>query len=167
MRELQLEELRMSVAKRRAMAEMRKMESEGQELALAKSRQDIINIQRACNHRKGGKDKQGIGNGNDSDYAIIKHTYSDMAPSVLCQRCQFDWRQGDTETKLGVARNVFEAGAKNHSKISFETAFNWPTDNEPSGACFFLIPSDSSALMSQVAQLKSQIAQLQAAGINL
>ena len=157
---LQLEELRMSLNQKKAVIEMRKINSEAQELQLRKSREDVRRLQAACNHRKGGKDKAGIGNGNDSDYAVIKHTYPNMGPSVLCQRCQMDWRRGTTE-------RVLHTGEPNHTRISFETAMAWPTDNEPSSATFFLIPSGDSALMAQIRDLQSQLAGLQAQGIHV
>lgn len=153
MKALQLEELRMSVGQRRAMAEMRKQNSASQELQLRKSREDQCRIQRACNHRKGGKDRAGIGNGQDSDYSVIKHTYANMDMCVMCQRCQMEWRPGTTEIRL-------HSGERNHTGISYATALAWPTDNEPSSATFFLIPTSDSALVQQVAALKAQLASL-------
>lgn len=160
LQKLQLEELKLSLEQKKAAMQMRKLEAANQEEQFRKSREDERATQRGCNHRKGGKDKAGIGRGNDSDYSVVKHTYPNMEPSVLCTRCQMDWRRGDTEKKL-------HTGLTNHTGISFETAMQWPTDNEPSSATFFLIPAGDSALTLRIQQLQMEIQALRSQGIEV
>lgn len=63
------------------------------DLADAKTREKVR--QDRCNHRKGGRDLDGIhGNGNSADYSVIKHRFANGDIHVFCQRCIKHWEPG-------------------------------------------------------------------------
>ena len=41
-----------------------------------RNKHDNEAMQKMCQHRKGGKDREGFMNGNSNDYSVIKHTPS-------------------------------------------------------------------------------------------
>ncbi|HEV1286535.1 MAG TPA: hypothetical protein VNU44_14535 [Bryobacteraceae bacterium] len=107
-----------------------KLRHEDAEKSLQDQRQEFARQMQVCNHKKGGKgDDLKNKNGNDPNYAVIKHQYPWGEWAVICTRCPAEWRPGDTE--------------KNHvTRISFKTAFEWPTDNTSSGSALFRIPDE-------------------------
>lgn len=113
-----------------------RMRHEDAEQSLEEGRIHQANIQRNCNHLKGGKGDDLINNkGSDANHSIFRHQYPWGEWSVLCTRCFADWRPGDT--------------AETHpTGIGFEEAFRFSTDNEDSGSAQFLLPP------SRVAELQ-------------
>lgn len=113
---LELEDLRNRVEKERAhRAQVRKSSEQCEaELNLAKVRE--AQLQSACPHRKGGKNLEGLWNGNSSDYSVVKHVLPWGEMIVLCTRCIKIWRPGDTD---------------------YAQALRFPTDNENTSASLF------------------------------
>ena len=97
-------------------------------------------LQSRCAHKKGGKNIEQFFDGNDSNYAVIKHTLSHGPVIVICQRCQKLWERPlalhADATKA--QREAWEAEMK-----EYRWALTLPTDNEPSGAVLFdFIPTN-------------------------
>jgi hypothetical protein len=95
-----------------------------------------LDIQNRCAHRKGGKGVAMLYQGNDSNYAVIKHTLSHGATIVVCQRCTKVWEPPP--------RNLIRKGATAEDRAEYKRlaeeyqwALNLPTDNEPSGTVLF------------------------------
>lgn len=76
--------------------------------------------QSTCNHRKGARGVEGVmrRQGTDPNYSIIRHQLPDGSFFVLCQNCHKEWTKTHPDYRLA--------------------AFDWPTDNSPSGSTRFL-----------------------------
>ncbi len=88
--------------------------------------------QKRCNHRKGGNGAQGVvaGQGDDSQYAVLKHTFANGDMWVRCLRCGKTWKppvKEDYESEALFLKAVVE----------YETAVNFQTRNMPSGSVTF------------------------------
>lgn len=86
-------------------------------------------VQKRCNHRKGGKGAIAVinGEGNDSNYAVIKHRLPNGKFFVLCQRCGKEWHPGHVVG--GIVLSVATPG--------YDEAVGYPTDNTASGSSTF------------------------------
>lgn len=76
--------------------------------------------QKSCNHRKGARGVDGVmrRQGTDPNYSIIRHQMIDGNWWVCCTNCGKEW------DKL--------------TPGYLDAAFNWPTDNSPSGQVRFI-----------------------------
>lgn len=88
--------------------------------------------QKRCNHRKGGNGAQGVvaGQGDDSQYAVLKHTFANGDMWVRCLRCGKTWKppiKDDFKDEASFLKAVVE----------YETAVNFQTRNVPSGSVTF------------------------------
>lgn len=126
-KKLQLEDLRSRVEKEKERrAEIVRVHM-AQQRSIDDANRQIQSEQEFCKHRKGGKNLQGILNGNDSDYSVINHTYPWGQGVVICTRC------GKTvHEPMDRKSKTF----KEEMKLYKEWA-NFPTDNEPSGTTLF------------------------------
>ena len=122
---LELEDLRFKVTQQRERQLANKQRGENQEQQLRDQKEQEKRNHIDCNHRKGGNGLEGLkGNGDDTKYAIIIHTYPDTNRVVMCQRCNCEWWPGEE---------------KHHTGVPYSVAVRWPTDNQPSGASLFSI----------------------------
>lgn len=71
--------------------------------------------QNRCNHKKGGNGAQGVvgGRGDDSQYAVLKHTFANGDMWIRCLRCGKTWkppvkRAYKTEEEYRIAWAVYE-----------------------------------------------------------
>ncbi len=90
-----------------------------------------------CNHKKGGNGAQGFvgGQGDDSQYAVLKHRMSNGDVWVRCLRCGKTWKppiESDFTVKGKMDREAFEAAKKD-----YETAVAFTTRNQMSGSIIF------------------------------
>jgi hypothetical protein len=142
--DLQLEEARAQALDRRN----RKSEREGRQKAVESSlRADKArqrDIQSRCAHRKGGKGVSMLYQGNDSNYAVVKHTLSHGPTIVICQRCSKIWEPPP--------RELIRKGASTEDRAEYKRlledyrwALNLPTDNEPSGTALFAFHEETAA----------------------
>jgi hypothetical protein len=106
------------------------------------------NHQNTCNHKKGGQGAQGLlkGQGDDSQYAVIKHTFSHGDTWVICLRCKKAWKPP--------VRSRFPAGDAGSAlylgKVAeYQAALNFQTRNSPSGSVMFKF-SDNGEYMRKV-----------------
>lgn len=100
--------------------------------------------QRRCNHRKGGNGAQGVvgGHGDDSQYAVIKHTFANGDMWVRCLRCGKTWKPP--------VRSLFTKEEEFLKAVAaYETAVNFQTRNVPSGSVQFRF-SDNGAYYREV-----------------
>jgi hypothetical protein len=93
-------------------------------------------IRSRCAHKKGGKGASMLFQGNDSNYAVVKHTLSHGPTIVICQRCSNVWEPPNEKLRAKGAtlemRKEYMLQATEYNK-----ALNFPTDNEPSGTVLF------------------------------
>lgn len=88
--------------------------------------------QKRCNHRKGGNGVHGVvgGQGDDSQYAVLKHTFANSDLWIRCLRCGKTWKPPVKElykTEQDLLKAVVE----------YETAVNFQTRNVASGSVQF------------------------------
>jgi len=142
--QLQLEETRDRVTGMRQHRESirRRVEARDTDLKDAAARQKAI--QDACWHKKGGKGVTMLFQGNDHNYAVIKHTLSHGPLIVLCQRCSKVWEAPPTALN---ARSASPEDKALYRKLydEYQWAVNLPTDNEPSGTQLFVITREEPA----------------------
>ena len=89
-------------------------------------------MQRRCNHKKGGNGANGVigGQGDDSQYAVMKHTFANGDMWVRCLRCGKTWKP--------VRRESFSSEeAYLKAVVQYETAVNFQTRNVPSSSIQF------------------------------
>lgn len=85
-----------------------------------------------CNHKKGGNGAQGVvgGQGDDSQYAVLKHTFANGDMWIRCLRCGKTWKppvKSDHKTA-----ESYEAAA-----ATYKEAVNFQTRNVPSKGVIF------------------------------
>jgi hypothetical protein len=107
-RQLELESKRLEVAEKKANLQDLQERLDERELKRENKRQRSVTngatlsqlsandraAQVRCNHRKGGQGQNGIvaGQGDDSQYAVIKHTFLNGDVWVRCLRCGRTWK---------------------------------------------------------------------------
>lgn len=88
--------------------------------------------QKRCNHHKGGNGVQGVlgGQGDDSQYAVLKHTFANGDMWVRCLRCGKTWKPP--------IRSQFQT-EEDYMKVfvEWQTACNFQTRNVPSASVRF------------------------------
>lgn len=102
---------------------------------------DIANretqVQRRCNHRKGGDGAAGItlGQGTNPQHAVIKHTMLTGDLWVRCQRCGKTWKPPIKKDYLpGGVREAEGIEGYVTALTEYETARNFQTNNTPSSS---------------------------------
>jgi hypothetical protein len=96
-------------------------------LASRKANQD------RCNHRKGGRGPDAVmrGQGDDPNFAVIKHRLPHSEYMVLCQRCGKEWMPANKwNTENGVLKPI-------PASPGWAEAMNWPCDNSASASSDF------------------------------
>lgn len=101
-------------------------------------------MQSRCAHRKGGKGVSMLFQGNDANYAVVKHILSHGPMLVVCQRCWKLWlppdkamnRKGATPEERRDYKRLYE---------EYQWAVNLPTDNETSGSKLFEFHTEDAA----------------------
>ena len=142
MEQLQLEETRERVAKMRRDKTMQLRRIMDKQIALQRIAVIEKQAQEICVHKKGGKGKENWFNGNDSDYAVVKHILSHGPMIVVCQRCGRLWEPPPIELRNGTSE---ERKEYKRLYIEYRAATEFPTDNETSGARLFEITSNAPA----------------------
>jgi hypothetical protein len=134
LRLLQLEEAREVAQGRKQNRMSRENKIKAIEFSLKRDREMEKLKQEGCVHRKGGKGRDGIYNGNDSNYAVITHTLSHGPTIVVCQRCGKLW-----EPPARLRRGATQEQRAQYSAdlLEYRRAIALPTDNEPSGTVLF------------------------------
>lgn len=141
---LQLEETRDRVLLMRQTREAARRRVEARDFDLADNAARQKAIHDACYHKKGGKGVAMLFQGNDANYAVIKHTLSHGPLIVVCQRCSKIWEPPDTALNARGASKEDKAEYRRQYD-EYYRAVNLPTDNEPSGTQLFVITREETA----------------------
>ena len=131
---LQLAELREQAMERKSARAARVRQLQTVAMALKMTENSKLYLQSRCAHRKGGKNLDQFFEGNDSNFAVIKHTLSHGPTIVLCQRCQKLW---EAPAQLNPDATKEQRVAWDAEMTEYRRALALPTDNEPSGAVIF------------------------------
>jgi len=131
---LQLEELREQANERKSARAARVRQLRTVAMALKLTDDAQRNRQARCAHRKGGKNLEQFFDGNDSNYAVVKHTLSHGPIIVLCQRCQKLWER---PAQLNPDATREQIAMWEQQMAEYRAALAFPTDNEPSGSVLF------------------------------
>jgi len=94
-------------------------------------------VQEHCNHKKGGSGAQGFiaGEGDDSQYSVLKHRMPMGDVWVRCLRCGKTWKP-PVESKYTV-KGKFDQDAFNAAVREYESAVAFQTRNQTSGSIQF------------------------------
>lgn len=126
-------------------------------VTLQQTAQNDKMVQTRCNHRKGGLGRDGVvgGQGNDSQYAVLKHTFLNGDTWVRCLRCGKTWKPPVEENYYFDAAGIHvppgsddrgrllkPAGTLNQEQylaavVQYQTALNFETLNKPSSSYMF------------------------------
>jgi hypothetical protein len=132
---LELEERRFRVRQLRSQETARTMRAQTTEQTLRNESIKRRQQENACAHRKGGKGQEMWFQGNDQNYAVVKHILSHGPMIVVCQRCPKVWRE-PPPLKRGATKAERDEHARQHAE--FVWAANLPTDNVTSGTALFM-----------------------------
>ena len=82
------------LAERELKREARCQDAQSRGAALTVKAKNEATQQSNCNHKKGGNGAQGVvgGQGDDSQYAVLKHTFANGDTWVRCLRCGKTWK---------------------------------------------------------------------------
>ena len=88
--------------------------------------------QKRCNHRKGGNGAQGLilGQGHDSQHAVIKHTFANGDMWIRCMRCGKTWKPVMRENCTSDEHYL-------RVMAEYQAAVNFQTNNTPSSSIQF------------------------------
>lgn len=136
LQQLQLEEARAAAQDRRQGRAGRENKIKAIEFSLKRDREQMERTQAACAHRKGGKGRDGVFNGNDAMYAVITHTLSHGPTIVVCQRCGKIW---EPPPRLPKKATQEQREKYVDATNEYRRALSLPTNNEPSGTVLFEI----------------------------
>jgi hypothetical protein len=145
-KEANLQDLQERLAERELKRETKKQRSVTNGQTLLQLDANDKAAQRRCNHRKGGNGAHGVvgGQGDDSQYAVLKHTFANGDMWVRCLRCGKTW-------KPPVKSKFTDEAAYLRAVVEYETAVNFQTRNVPSGSVTFRF-SDNGAYYRQVTE---------------
>jgi hypothetical protein len=137
---LELDKLRRDSYKARMDEERSAMMHETVEESFRIEHEKTAQLQRACNHMKGGPGErllnQGAGYGDAAgNYAVITHTFNSGITFRMCQRCLKEWWPNDPEYKI---------------------AMSWPTKNSPSSGALLFGVMDREKIKTKSGQVVDQ-----------
>lgn len=158
MRQLEVEEKLLSIERSKADLEdykerrdERNMKKENKSMDASTKGQSLKSlaeadrqVQRRCNHKKGGNGLQGVvgGRGDASQYAVIKHTFCHNDTWVRCLRCGKTWKP-PLERSFKTKDEFYVAVAE------YKMALDFQTHNSPSSSNLFGF-SDGGAMMREI-----------------
>ena len=136
MRQLEIEEKELSILEKKANLvdakerqnerEMKRenvsMNSKTKGQALKSMTEADKQVQRRCNHRKGGNGLQGVvaGKGDAAQYAVMKHTFCHNDTWVRCLRCGKTWKP-PLERSFKNKEDFYTAVAEYRVALEFQT----------------------------------------------
>lgn len=158
MRQLEIEEKELSIAEKKAnlidakerqneremKRENKSMDSKTKGQALKSLADADRQVQKRCNHRKGGNGLAGVigGKGDAAQYAVMKHTFCHNDTWVRCLRCGKTWKP-PLERSFKNKEDFYTAVAEYRVALEFQTL------NSPSSSSQFGF-SDGGANMREV-----------------
>jgi hypothetical protein len=115
-KEANLQDIQERLAERQGKRQDKSEKAKSNGLTLAQNRAALKAVQDRCNHKKGGNGENGIvgGQGDDSQYAVLKHIFLNGDMWVRCLRCRKLWKPPikknfTTETSYQAAWDVYNA----------------------------------------------------------
>jgi hypothetical protein len=132
---LELEERRFRVRQLRSQESARHMRQQTTEQTLRSEAILRRQTEDGCAHRKGGKGQEMWFQGNDQNYAVVKHVLSHGPMIVVCQRCPKVWKE-PPPLKRGATPAERAEHKRQHDE--FVWAANLPTDNTTSGTALYM-----------------------------
>ena len=143
-REANLQDIEERLAERELKRETKRQRSLTNGATLKQLALNDTAAQKRCNHRKGGNGAAGVvgGQGDDSQYAVLKHTFANGDMWIRCLRCGKTWKPPVKEN-FKTEQEFLAAVAQ------YEAAINFQTRNVASGSCQFRF-SDNGAYYRQV-----------------
>lgn len=135
---LQLEEARYRVANLQSIQSIRKRKRESFERSIRADAEREAYKQSRCVHKKGGKGVEMMYQGNDHNYAVIKHIYAHGEMRVYCLRCGKEWKPPNPALQ-GKGATVEDRREYARLYKEYQEAVNFPTDNETSGSQLFMV----------------------------
>lgn len=128
----QLEDMRERLDERSLKRDQSKQRSLTNGATLKQLKQNDAHVQNRCNHRKGGNGMSGYlnGQGDDPQYAVIKHKISNSDLWVRCMRCGKTWKP-PVQSAYKTAEEFQKA------QFEYQEAVNFPTRNVTSSSIVF------------------------------
>ena len=118
-----LQDIQERLAERDLVREQKRQKSLGNGLILKQTAAAETAHQRKCNHRKGGNGMVGIvsGEGQDPQYAVLKHTFANGDTWVRCLRCGKTWKPPlekwfKSEQEFLTAKSEYEAAVNFYTR---------------------------------------------------
>jgi len=139
-----LQDIEERLAERELAREQKRQKSISNGQILKQNAQADTAHQRKCNHRKGGNGAVGVvgGQGDDTQYAVLKHTFANGDMWVRCLRCGKTWKPPVKE--IFASEELFLKAV-----AEYEAAVNFQTRNVASAGCQFRF-SDNGQYYRQV-----------------
>ena len=127
-----LQDLEERLAERELKRETRRQVSKTNGATLKDQNRIAEGREARCNHKKGGNGLAGIknGQGDDSQYAVLKHTFANGDMWIRCLRCGKTW-------KPPVHRAYKSEEEYKAAWVMYELAKNFQTRNTPSSSYLF------------------------------
>lgn len=135
---LQLTEARFRVEHLQSAQRIRKTRSASVERSIRAEIEREKIKQSMCVHKKGGKGVEMIFQGNDPNYAVVKHIFPHGPMHVYCMRCGKEWKPPDAAFNR---RGAPAEDKREYARLykEYREAVNFPTDNATSGSQLFLV----------------------------
>ena len=131
-RQANIEDLKERLDERKVKRADKVAKYRGNGINIAQERRNRDDVQKRCNHKKGGDGAKGVigGKGSDPQYAVLKHEFANGDTWVRCLRCAKTWKppiRADFKTQEG-----YDAAVER-----YEVAKNFDTRNQTSSSyCF-------------------------------
>jgi hypothetical protein len=121
------------LAERELKRESRRQDAQSKGAALSVKAKNEATQQSNCNHKKGGNGAQGVvgGQGDDSQYAVLKHTFANGDTWVRCLRCGKTWKPPVKSDFKG------DQSGYDDAMKTYKEALNFQTRNVPSKGIVF------------------------------
>lgn len=131
-REANLQDLQERLAERELKRELKMQRSKTNGDTIKQLQRGDEVAQKRCNHKKGGNGANGVvgGQGDDSQYAVLKHTFANGDMWIRCLRCGKTWKP-----PIRSLYNTDEAYLR--VVAEYEAAINFQTRNVPSASVQF------------------------------
>lgn len=131
-REANLQDVKERLAERELKRADRGQKAKTNGQVLAQNKAAETQAQARCNHQKGGNGAAGVigGQGDDSQYAVLKHTFANGDMWVRCLRCGQTWKPVKKEWFANVEDYVT-------ALTEYQTAVKFQTRNSPSASIPF------------------------------
>jgi hypothetical protein len=135
--ELEVLDLEETIAEREMKRSAKRDRSTGYGAVLKQNARQENAVQDRCNHRKGGNGADGIigGQGDDPQYAVLKHRMPNGDVWIRCLRCAKSWKP-PVKSQFTFDGKFNEEGYNAAFKV-YQDALAYPSRNQMSGSIVF------------------------------